>query len=343
MEDIEKLRDEIIDKTVKKMEGKFLTMDEAQKLIESVKAAPQEKGDFFELVSKELKEGTRIIKAGEGLSGVTPGSGLIPTSVAKTIYSLADENAWLLKAVTVIPASDMKISIGYEIDGDEGAFVDVGTAVTASNTQVNIMNFNAHRWSKGQYIDKKLVEHATPDIVKWLFKSYSRAFNKALYNKLVTGTGTGEPYGLNSYSGIQAVTFTAGSSIDYDTIADAFLSLPKAYREEATFIGSSAFVKQAYKIKDADGKPIFDINNGTIFGRPVYEHPALADGSTAGDIVAYIVHLPSYYLLLTDKAEFTVVAKDVSTVSRGQEYAQLDLYVDGMLASTDHAVVIKAA
>jgi len=177
-------------------------------------------------------------------------------------------------------------------------------------------------------------------LAKFLLNAWTNAIHDSLVEKIITGTGSGEPKGLQAYnSDIVAVTAATGhtsiATLDYNDFLRTYYAIPQQYRKKGIWIVSSTVMQRVKELADSNGRPIFNAEDETIFGRPTREVDSLPTSGTTYP-VAYFLYGKEYIIFDGGKAEFAIVEKDVSTLTRGQAYAILTMYFDGALATGSH-------
>jgi HK97 family phage major capsid protein len=136
-------------------------------------------------------------------------------------------------------------------------------------------------------------------IAGWLATRLARIWNTHFTN----GTGTGQPLGVVTASGVGKVGTTGQTlSVIYDDLVDLQHSVDRAYRQNGMFMMSDAAWKVVRKLKDTTGRPLINqqdqaITDGFIpqlLGRPVIindDVPVMAANAKSilfGDFSKYI-------------------------------------------------------
>lgn len=99
----------------------------------------------------------------------------------------------------------------------------------------------------------------------------------------IKGTGTGQPQGIlasNTTSNITTVTAAVGNAtaLNYAALVTAIFSLPKQYRDNASFIVNDQAARNLYLMTDTQNRPLWSVNVAasgpdTFLGYPIYTDP----------------------------------------------------------------------
>jgi HK97 family phage major capsid protein len=158
-----------------------------------------------------------------------------------------------------------------------------------------------------------------------------------------TGSGTGQPKGVNQYS-LRTVTAASPAATDRaDAIIQGKQRTPQGYRQRAVWVGNSETYEEVGRLKDSQNRYLLSDLAGqetdTLKGRPVYESNYLEGGALYfGDYSYYqIVDREGISIKVSDEA----VVASVSAFEKNLTFVRAEERVDGQLVLP--AAVTKVA
>ncbi len=172
------------------------------------------------------------------------------------------------------------------------------TAARPQTTQPNLapIVFEAGEIYANPAATQRLLDDAALNVENWLAESLEREFNRQEGIAFIAGDGVNKPAGLLTYAtgGTNAAKHPGGaiavvtSAITIDALTDFIFGLDAAYRRNATWLMSSLTAAMIAKIKDADGRPIWQQSlllgqPDMLLGRPVEIDEAMP-APTAGNL-----------------------------------------------------------
>lgn len=172
-------------------------------------------------------------------------------------------------------------------------------------------------------------------IVNYVSQLMSQSLAEAEDKAFFTGSGTGQPTGINQYT---LGTLVAGGtdSAKADAIINTFMRLPQGYRSRAVWVGNSSTIETTQTLKDSNNNYLIarlaDSPVLQLKGRPVYEQNDIADGTLYfGDFSYYkIVDREGVRVRISDEA--TVASQ--SAFERDLTFVRVEKRVDGELTLT---------
>ncbi|MCE9566353.1 MAG: phage major capsid protein [Planctomycetes bacterium] len=199
-------------------------------------------------------------------------------------------------------------TLEYVLDNDQNTSGWVGEQSTRTNTTTPTfgkLTIYVNEMYSNPAATQKMLDDAGTDIEAWLADKVASEFARKEATAFVTGSGVMQPKGLLSYDSgttvasqqIEQVVTGSATDFTYDGLVGLQNSLKEDYQSNAVFLIRRASNANLMKIKDGEGRPIFnmtfDKNAGmrpTIMGQPVYfaaDVPAVAGNALAmiyGDI-----------------------------------------------------------
>ncbi|MFE0875356.1 phage major capsid protein [Streptomyces smyrnaeus] len=244
------------------------------------------------------------IRAGATSPG-SEGGYFIPTETLTRITETMKAYGGLLAAANVFTTATGN-PLNWPTNDDTnnvGAILDENTQITEQDVTLGQKKLGAYTYtSKLVRISLQLLQDNVFNLEGWLTRKLGERIGRAVAAHLVTGTGTNQPEGLftNATAG---VTGAAGqvTSVTYDDLVDLQHSIDVAYRGTAQWVTSDSGLKVIRKLKDGDGRPLWEpsVQAGvpsSILGSPVtIDNAVPAPAASAksigfGDIsAAYVV------------------------------------------------------
>lgn len=162
-------------------------------------------------------------------------------------------------------------------------------------------------------ITQQMLDDAPFPMLQIVSQELARAIAKAEDAAFASGSGTGQPTGIDTYTPVY--TISAGGGLAYNHFVFALMGLPSAYRgsRQLRWLMHRNTLALAATLTDTNGRPIFDLSNPmnntlysprtpAIMGIPVIENNDLSEKTI------YLVDL-SYYWIGTNRG----LAIDVAT------------------------------
>lgn len=324
-----------LDRTVKlftKRNGKTIDMKQSEVDMVAKWAKAFLNGD-----KKTAMEWHRKLEPLNETTAADGGNLLIPSLIHNAIVDLVEDVAVFRSRATVIDMSGMSTNqlniptVSAKPVASWGA--EQGQKATSS-MQFGSVTLTPYKLAAIVPITTELVQDAAFQVVQLVVKALAEAVAKAEDAAFASGSGTGRPTGLNTYT---FAGFDAGGSLTYDELNRLYWLLPQAYREKATWVMNSRTVAALAGMVDSQNRPIFlesALEPGVPMfkGRPVVEQNNLEASSIFfGDLSAYfIAHKGN---LQIDIAEQATVA-GVSLWERNLIAVRAEERIDGELTTT---------
>lgn len=208
-----------------------------------------------------LQSGFSEVRA-QGTTVDAAGGYLVPEGFRAAISETMKAYGGLLQLANVI-TTDTGQDLPWPTNDDTG---NVG-AILAENTQITEqdLTFGQRRLSAYVYTSKLvrvpwvLLQDAAFDLQAFLARKLGERLGRAWAAHLVAGTGVSQPEGLVTNATV-GKTGAGGqtTTIIYDDLVDLEHSIDPAYRgPNCRYVMNDATLKVLRKLKDADGRPIF--------------------------------------------------------------------------------------
>jgi HK97 family phage major capsid protein len=189
--------------------------------------------------------------------------------------------------------------------GNKGRILAENTVMTQTDVVFGQANLDAYMYSSDLVlVSFQLLNDSAVDVEAVLRGVLAERIGRIWNEHFVTGTGTSQPDGIVTGAPI-GKTGAAGqvTAITFDDVLDLVHSVDPAYRGNARFLLSDAALKMVRRLKDADGRPLWEpsIQAGeaqSLLGYPVSINQAVpAPAASAksvlfGDIrAAYVIRI----------------------------------------------------
>lgn len=254
--------------------------------------------------SKALKELQAEVKesykaadlSGQNITDDANGGFLVPLTVESNIIKKLEATSEIRKYATVISnvvgdlklgAEDVLVQAYWVAEGDT-ATLDEAEFADVTLRPVKAVGF-------GKFTDEVLTQTASnPDIRKMVVDQFAVAIQRLEDAAYTTGDGNGKPTGYRTLTLPSGHTVTAGDNTLYADTMALYRALPKAYRQNGTFMFNDVTAGLYDNVKDSDGNPLLrqllDQDVEKIKGRPVAYDPNLPDAEAwFGDFSKYVI------------------------------------------------------
>ena len=231
----------------------------------------------------------------KALSEGTAGSGgyLVADEYKGDIVSRAAELSELFPHVRVWP-----------VVTDSGDFPTLNTdvsitwgrsenaAITETDPSFDHLAYTITNMSAITFLSREVVDDSNPAIVDVVTQLFSEAIAAERDKKIAIGTGSSQPMGLCSASGVSAVSGTSGA-LTYAKLVALKYGLQRKYQNGARFVLNSGTLSWCVGLTDDNGQPILRDalvagEPAKLLGKPYSVQDDLADGLVFyGDLSKY--------------------------------------------------------
>lgn len=234
-------------------------------------------------------------------SGVTPA---VLQQLSRTILRRAQDVKNIWAYVSKMSMSEYSIKVPRETIGTtEVKFI--GETANRTETNINLLDnveLELHQIYALPIFSNKLIATDVVGFVALVLERVAENFTKKISEKIMFGTGTGEPFGILIDSNVtaRALTFT-GANGDYDTIAKAKYKLKQEYADRAVIVMNRESAPNFFLLKDTTGRPLFleaygEAKQDRLGNLPIIYDDTLPvfDTANTGDVVVLIADLSKY-------------------------------------------------
>lgn len=259
-------------------------------------------------VEKETRD---MLEGSQGLQTWTAGSQggyLVPQEFYEELLNamaqydplLGEDDVRLVRSKSV--AMHPQQLAGWDLSQAESSQVGEGVQENTLTPQPTVagkvMNAWMHRASlKASF---EFEEDAFMDAMQLTIQAYGIAFARGMGIQLATGTGSGQPQGIQTGAVNSGVTTEAAGALSLDDFDAIYFSLNRAYRAspKCRWVMNDSTYALARKALTAGGYPLFGPGEDTemIFGKKVLISPTMpstagSKGIIFGDLGHFVVRL----------------------------------------------------
>ena len=263
----------------------------------------------------------------------------IPTTTLNRIEEKLRQTSALFNEVEVLNLPGY-LSIPKENVTNDASWVEENVASTDVDDTLSAVNFGAYKLIRTISITAE-VEAMTIDAFEtYIVQKLTDKMAIALENAILNGTGSGQPKGILTETGLEKVTYTNGSAPTYADLCKLMAKLKSGYKPNSKFVMSSKMLWETIATLVVGNQLVFlpDPTGefaGRIFGRPVIEDDYIADSKILlGNFKKYTLNFN----------KSTEVTSDESVEFRkGNKVYRAMSLVDGKVVNEEAFVVLEEA
>ncbi len=226
------------------------------------------------------------------------GGYLVPTGFYdQIIRSLRFMGAFSNLASEMVTASGETIQIPANTAHGSAAWLAESGSYTPSDETFNQVNLGAFKATTKVIVSEELLEDSAFDLESFLAREIGERIGVLENTAYIKGDGTGKPQGIIQATGLASnlgsdVTAPVGNAtaFNYTALVTAIFTLPKQYRDNASFIVNDGSARNLYLMVDGQQRPLWNVNVAatgpdTFLGYPIYTDPDIP-APAAGNISA---------------------------------------------------------
>ena len=275
----------------------------------------------------ESDKEAKTIGTGSGSFGYT-----VPTTLADAVHENKDKIAKIRPNAFTFKMPG-KFQLPTEGTGVTAYWIttEADSDLTESNPTTGKKDLDDWYLATRVRIPYKLLSTSGINITSYISRLSARALVSKEETAFVGGDGSSKPEGIRQ-AGITAIA-QSGASVAYDDIVNLFYGVPEQYRNNGKWLASTSAIKLIRKLKDSSNLPIFNVQDQTIFGKPLLECTDIPEnlGSGEDETEIYFGDLGEYWI----KDGESMLAETRKVEGR----LQVDMYLyeatDGVLANAD--------
>lgn len=259
------------------------------------------------------------------------------------------KNVWAY--VSKMSMREHQLTVPREVLGmpEVNFIAETGNRVETNINFLDEVEFKLHQIYALPVFTNKLLATDVVGFVSLVLERVAEAFAKKLSEKVMYGTGTGEPAGILTNTDVLAnsLTFTSAGLVDYDTITKAKYRLDEEYASKSFIVMNRRSAEHFMNLKDLQGRPIFlqaytaGVQD-TISSIPVIYDDTLPvyDNATPGDVVCLIGDMTKY--LGVTHADYSLRLEDKIT-NKGYTAYYFETMAGGNVLLPEAFIPIKKA
>jgi HK97 family phage major capsid protein len=246
-----------------------------------------------------------------GVVDHTFGGWLVPIDFRANLMQKALEDSVIASRATPVPISGNKAQIPYVAESSRassthggiiGYWPDEAVSPTLSNPKFGALELTLHKLAFLVYASDELLSDSAISFLTLLPQMFGASAAWELDNVFMEGTGAGQPLGMKNSPCLISVPKEGSQTADtvvYNNITKMYSRMVASSRSSAIWLINPDVWPQLLSLVDAGSNSLFVVNATqshpvTIFGRPVFEHPAC---STLGDAEDIMFVDPKQYLI----------------------------------------------
>lgn len=255
---------------------------------------------------------TGALPNGDPMLALRALSGNVGTAIATsfadfvTVYERTNTPMLRPDVVTLLNRTDGSPIVLPRLTADvtvSGTVTAEAAGITEGDPTISQVTLNPYKYAITNLWSSELGADNTIGLEDLIARTTGRSLGIAIGGALTTGDGSGDPNGFITAAGNGGTA--TGTSATYGTyfgpadLTTLFYSFAAPYRQVGAWQMNNVTLGQARNSRDTNGVPLWQPSMivgqpETILGRPVYENPAMANGSAAkavafGDFSRYVV------------------------------------------------------
>jgi HK97 family phage major capsid protein len=262
----------------------------------------------------------------------------IPTELADAILEKKDKIAKMRKLAFSFNLAG-PFQLPKEGTGVTAYWVGENAEITESNPTIQKQDLADYYLAARVLMPRQMLNTSAFNIVQYISNLASRAIVRQEESAFVVGSGSSQPTGFRGMTG-HNVDAQDAAALAYDDMVDVFYGLKEQYRGNAIWMTSAKGMKAIRKIKDEQGIPIFNVQDQTIFGRPLIESEDIPSnlGTSANETEIWFFD-PFYYWIKDGDKMFMDTDKIISKLQIELVVAEA---IDGVYTLPEAAFQLQA-
>lgn len=284
--------------------------DEARAKLEAVEGRAVVTDNGFEAAREEertaladMAAGTRSSYEARDLTAgtATDGAELVPTTLYGKIIEHMVEQSPILRLATVLrTAGGEALDIPKTTSYSSASIVAEAGSIGESDPQFATVSLGAYKYAFIVQASSELLQDAAFSVEDFVARQGGAALGRGVDAHLVTGTGSGQPNGVDNVT--TGKTAAAVAAVTMDELIDLQHSVIEPYRNGAAFLMADSTLAEIRQLKDSNNQYLWQPGNqagapGSLLGKPVYTDPnmgAMATGVNSivfGDFSGYFARI----------------------------------------------------
>lgn len=236
-------------------------------------AAPAKKEDGVQVdalvaVALYLRNGTNVtneqaIQIRNAMSTTTSGEGgfTVPAEIATMVIEKLKAFGGMREAATILSTAGGNALNFPTSDGtsEVGEIVAENSGTTTGDVTFGTVALPVYKYSSKQIaLPVELIQDSAIDIIALVVARLAMRIARIQNAHFTTGTGTNQPAGMITQSGIGKVGATGQTvAVTYDDLVDLKHAVNRAYRVGGRYMMNDLTIAAVSKLKDTTGRPIW--------------------------------------------------------------------------------------
>ena len=144
------------------------------------------------------------------------------------------------------------------------------------------------------------------NVEKYLQNEFAQRFGRAEERHFINGTGAGQPLGILTKDA-DITTFDTGV-LTYDDVVSLYFSVKDKYARKGVFVVNRKTAMALRSMVDNNGQPIWNMNDNTIFSKPVLISEFMPD-IESGSKPIFFGDLSYYWVMITQPLYISVLTE----------------------------------
>lgn len=267
------------------------------------------------------------------------GTYTLPTVSSGKLELALDKTSLFRTLATFIRAHSHGYRIFAKDSEDMALFVPEGKEIPIYDgmDDFHVNPIDSHKATAFFKLDEDFVRDRVFDIEDYVIRRLAKNFGRAEEKACIEGNGVDEPTGILHDEKGAEIAVTA-DTLTYDTLIEQYFSVKKEYRKNAVWLMNDVTALALRKLKDADGNYLWNSNNDTILGKPVYISEFMPDAQSGSKPVAFGDF--SYYWFISRSPVSLRTLTEQFAINDQVGYLGLE-FVEGKLIRRDAVKVIS--
>jgi len=232
--------------------------------------------------------------------GPAPDGGvLVPTQFIPQLLEKVATYGTIRKLVTIMNVTLPTGTLPKETQDPEVVWLDEGQQIPEKSPSFDTVKWALRKVGALVRVSRDLLQDTPINIARLLEKAFARAIAKNEDKIFLTNSDSDLPLGIVPQVPAANTIDASDKVLDYTHLVELVRTLTLVdadFYRNASFVVSPRGMEAIYKIRDANGNPIFVQNPqrggvGTIFGFPVFVSRAMLDAEGTDDNGNYIASI----------------------------------------------------
>lgn len=225
--------------------------------------------DAMQAVALYLRHGSNVsaeqaIAIRNAMSTTTAAEGgyTVPAEVAAMVVDALKAFGGMREVAQVISSANGQAWSYPTSDGtsEVGEIVGENAAATTGEITFGTAPLVVYKYSSKKIaLPWELIQDSAVDVVAFVVNRLAQRLGRITNTHFTVGTGTGQPFGIMARASSGKVGTTGQTAtVIYDDLVDLSHSVNRSYRGGAKFMTADTSIRVIRKIKDSQGRPIFN-------------------------------------------------------------------------------------